>query len=208
MSAVLRDYEDIQWFIFRYTNLPLMRYSELGNHCIGSAKTLLTDEALRLQVEVTAGKVNDKKAPNGTWHVANVAFPRMVARSGEGYLHGPKELDKIADTPLNRAKLYINLVAYLADFPRDPDEVKLNLWVPPTYAEHSKLLQAAHDAHEPKYKFRPPKEEDFIALEVTPMLLQVKYNWLLIDKWLAYARRHPDYCRSVAWEYQEVDFLR
>ena len=204
MSAQLREFEDIQWFIFRYSTLKAMPYSELGTHYMGSADREFYHQALRLHVTATAGLV---KTREGITHYAQAAFPRMVNRGGEGFMDGPPSLRIFPNTALNRAKLYINLVAYMAGFPKEPGLCKLVLWLPPTLPEYDAPRLALHPATA-RYPFKYTPEKNFNPLNATAVAHEVLFNWQFVDNWLAYAQHHPDYCMTPEWEYRVIDYSK
>lgn len=189
MSGLLREYEDLQWFLFRYTNLKALPYSEMGNHELGgAANRTLVHEGLRIKLTASVG---NNSAKQGRVHAV---FPRLYTRGNEqgARMHGPRELQKIPDSPLWRAYMYVNLIAALADLPQE--NTKLFLWLPETVKEYNQNR---------KYPVRNLRPED-----CGTTFFQVDYNRKLMDAWLAYAQRHPDYCMGANWEFKLIDYAK
>lgn len=192
----LRPLEALSWFIYRYCPISLSQglgYAERDEHSVGGSDHWYTDQLLRLR---GYGIMPTTERERPIFHVNRSTMYDRVGPAEPGSFDGPKQLSQLPCTPLNRAILYVNLLAVLrgydskhpANLTTDPKtKLQLYVWLPRTKAE---LL--APPLNTAKY---PPKHLQELKAHETGAAPLLVPTWTgLCEEWLDYARRHPDYC--------------
>jgi hypothetical protein len=186
--------EDLAWLIFRYSNLLALPHDERSMQGLGSAGCQVVTSTLPGVHCWAFGSVGKTNRDELRVHVnrSSVYFPEQNAGQGL-YMLGP--LKDLLDTPLNRSKLYINLLAKFYGI-RQRDLPQLTLWLPGSYKLAEQINSFRDNA---PYKVSAKQERLWGQLLALPHRLsgaavyKVDYNEERIDKLLDFHRKNPTF---------------